>query len=85
MAVGGLFPGRDGTEGRGGGFFRNCGAGGLGEVDVFFPAGGVDGNEAGLVERRCFSIDPDWDNGDARGGLEERHDGVSGTLDCVFL
>ena len=85
MAVGGLFPGREGAEGGGGGFFRYCGVGGLGEVDVFFLADGVDGNESGLVEGACLSADPDWNNGDARGGLEERHDGVSRTLDRVVL
>ena len=83
MAVGGLFPGREGAKRGGGGFSRYCGAGGLGKVDVFFLAGGVDGNEAGLVEGVCFFVDPDWNNGDARGGLEEGHDGVSRTLDCV--
>jgi hypothetical protein len=36
VTVGGLFLGREGAEGGGGGFFRYCGAGGLGEVDVFF-------------------------------------------------
>jgi hypothetical protein len=65
--------------------FATGGVGGLGKVDVFFLAGGVDDNEAGLVEGARFSVDPDWNNGDARGGLEERHGGVSRTLDCVVL
>ena len=76
MGVGGLFPGGEGPEGGGGCFFGDLGGGGLGKVDVFALAGGMDGDEVGFVDGVGFAVDPDWDDGGAGRGLEERHRGV---------